>query len=118
MNQSLIQAAKAEGVPIRGAILSKARFPLGRLVVTSGVVYVCESQGIFWHQTVMKFLMFYQNGIWGDVDKESWDMNNRAAVSKTGRILAVYKIGGEKVWVITDFAGEDTYTTFLLPDEY
>lgn len=55
------------------------------------------------------------SGDWGDVDKQDAAANDRAL--KWGdRILSSYKIGEEKLWVITE--ADRSSTTVLTPGEY
>lgn len=52
---------------------------------------------------------------WGDTSEHDKLLNDEAVETK-GRILAGYKIGDEKIWIITDYGHEST--TILFPSEY
>lgn len=54
-------------------------------------------------------------GDWGDVDDEDWETNNRS-LRNGSRLLSVYELNEETIWIITEADRE--HTTFLLPSEY
>ena len=52
---------------------------------------------------------------WWEVCEEDAKLNNHA-VQLWNRILSVYYIGDDKIWIITE--ADRSVTTILLPDEY
>ena len=54
-------------------------------------------------------------GDWGDLDEDD-KKENEFSVLRHLRILSAYKIGNEKLWIITE--ADRSITTILLPDEY
>ena len=56
------------------------------------------------------------SGDWGD-DLCAEDVEaNDAALANGDRLLSSYKVGTDKVWIITEW--DRSATTFLLPSEY
>ena len=86
-------------------------FSLGQTVMTPGVQALVAGN---W-DLVRGVLARHQAGDWGDLDPEDKTTNDRA-VKDGDRILSSYLIGGEKVWVITEW--DRSVTTLLLPEEY
>ena len=80
---------------------------LGQLVATPGFL----STGI----NPVGLLERHQKGDWGSLDKEDKKANDEA-LKHGGRLLSAYKVGGIKVWVITEW--DRSVTTLLLPEEY
>jgi hypothetical protein len=96
----------------------KAKFPLGRLVITPGAQEACSDI----LQT--KSLNRHQSGDWGILDPEDARQNDRALASGM-RIMSAYAIdeskpckgfGPNTLWIITE--ADRSATTLLLPDEY
>ncbi|MBI3818871.1 MAG: hypothetical protein HY286_09300 [Planctomycetes bacterium] len=87
-----------------------ARFPLGRLVITSHALERLN------HEAVHAGLARHVTGDWGEVDTEDWGANERAL--QTGeRLLSVYTAtDGTKFWIITEW--DRSLTTVLLPEDY
>ena len=54
-------------------------------------------------------------GDWGTLDEHDAQMNEEALVTQD-RVMSVYLVGEQKVWVITDPGWETT--TILLPEDY
>lgn len=54
-------------------------------------------------------------GDWGDCDCEDWEHNNRALREGT-RLLSVYRLQGQRIYVITEW--DRSLTTILLAEEY
>lgn len=88
----------------------KTKFPLGKVVATSGAL---DALGAIEIGTLLSRHSF---GDWGD----SWEDNkeiNEQALKDGSRLLSSYKSsGGIKVYIITE-AGRSA-TTVLLADEY
>ena len=56
-------------------------------------------------------------GDWGALDPYDAHINDEAAESGEGQILSAYETSKGRIWIITELAGPDTYTTVLHPDE-
>ena len=63
-----------------------AKFPLGRLAATPGVLEALEASG----QEPGFFIARHLAGDWGCVDEEDWRLNNLALVHGE-RLVSVYK---------------------------
>lgn len=88
------------------------RFPLGRILATSGALSALANSG----QTALEFLARHSRGDWGEVCKEDQAANDRA-VEVGERILSAYKTTrGVRIWIITEW--DRSVTTLLLPEEY
>lgn len=85
--------------------------PLGQIVATPGAIAAAggDFAGLF------PLLARHVAGDWGEVDDEDAKMNDEAVVNGD-RVLSSYKVGDEKVWIITE--ADRSATTFLLPSEY
>lgn len=88
---------------------------LGQTVMTRGVNQFILEKDIQ-PQELYKIVQRHESGDWGDVPKEDKKLNDWALKHGDGRILSSYKLGGEKVWIITE--ADRSYTTVLFPDEY
>ena len=86
-------------------------FPLGRTVATPGALELLESLSI----APVDLLKRHQQGDWGQLCDEDKEANDQALIDGD-RILSAYEIGGEKVWIITEW--DRSATTILLPSEY
>ncbi|HIF9106415.1 TPA: type I restriction endonuclease subunit M [Photobacterium damselae] len=86
-------------------------FHLGALVVTRGVDDFLKGN----HVALIPLLNNHKNGDWGDCCREDAIQNNWATHNGQ-RILSVYYINGEKVWIITEH--DRSVTTVLFPSEY
>lgn len=87
------------------------RFALGQMVMTPGVEDLVVSGAVNPGPLIQR----HASGDWGDVDAHDRGVND-AAVLDGSRILSVYKVGPETVWVITE--ADRSVTTLLLPSEY
>lgn len=85
------------------------RFPYGKLVATRRITE--ELDGM----TISCLLTRHLHCDWGELCEEDWKMND-AAVRKGERLLSAYKIGGKKVFIITEW--DRSVTTLLFADEY
>ncbi len=83
----------------------------GRVVITRNASQYCEENGI----NAVEFLRRHVSGDWGTLAEEDTE-RNRASLKTKGMIMSSYKIGPDKLWIITD-PGWKT-TTILLPDDY
>ena len=89
--------------------LKDAKFPLGRLVLTTGAYDALTAadmkMGLFWHM----------RGEWGAVSPQDRTENHRA-VRNGGRILSAYLAkNGTRFWIVTE--ADRSATTVLLPEE-
>ena len=87
------------------------RFPLGQTVATLGALRLLKATST----SPLVLLSRHQAGDWGDVPPED-ARENEVSVRDGFRILSSYRVGDEKVWVITE--ADRSVTTILRPDEY
>jgi hypothetical protein len=87
------------------------KFRLGRLVATPAVLAIlkAEQQGVF------VYVQRHQSGDWGDLGEED-KRANETAIACGLRILSAYKLGKDKIYVITE--ADRSSTCVLLADEY
>lgn len=87
-----------------------AKFPLGQVVVTKGVLAKVSEVEQFWA------LNRHAQGDWGDVCEED-AKENEFALTKGLRLLSVYHTkDGVKFYILTE--ADRSSTTLLLPEEY
>ena len=90
--------------------MKKARFDLGRVVVTRAAVEVLLPADMF------GALGRHVHADWGNVDGDDWEANEQA-LEEGARLLSVYRSsGGTKFYVITEH--DRSLTTILLPSDY
>ena len=85
------------------------KFPLGRIVMTQGVRSALDLNTIF------DLVRRHEQGDWGDLDLEDWQANDDA-LSDQDRILSMYRVLGQKIYIITE--ADRSMTTLLLAEEY
>ena len=90
--------------------MKKARFDLGRVVVTRAAVEVLLPADMF------GALGRHVHGDWGDVDEEDWQANDVSLQEGTRLLSAYHTTSGTKFWVITEW--DRSLTTILLPSDY
>lgn len=95
--------------------LSHARFPLGQLAVTPGVIDLLGN-----HQFSLFYLLArHGSGDWGDVCAEDAKTNEQALIHGE-RLLSSYTLvpgdSNTRVWIISE--RDRSVTTALLPAEY
>lgn len=88
-----------------------ALFRIGTVVATPGALRFCTTHNI----NPLSLLCRHAAGDWGDLDTADTAANVHA-VQHDQRIFSSYKIGSDKVWVITE--ADRSSTCVLLPDEY
>ena len=93
----------------------EALFPLGQLYATPGALEILGEDEAVRFDAIDQLLQRHARGDWGEVCEEDAEAN-RAAVREESRILSVYKIEKQTVWIITE--ADRSATTILLPDEY
>jgi hypothetical protein len=86
-------------------------FPLGELVATPGALKVLGDHNV----SPGELLRRHQSGDWGELAEEDWH-ENRLSLREGHRIFSTYKVGNEKVWIITE--ADRSSTCILLPLEY
>lgn len=86
------------------------KFPLGSLVMTSGVDSALSADDI------AVAIGRHATGDWGEVDEDDWQAND-LALTEGDRLLSAYtSTKGVSFWVITE--SDRSVTTVLLPSEY
>ncbi|WFB36797.1 hypothetical protein P3T73_03350 [Kiritimatiellota bacterium B12222] len=86
--------------------------PLGQIVATPRALEVIEDSGQF----PLEFIKLHQNGNWGEISAEDWELNDKA-LECGDRLLSCYTIkSGNRIWIITE--ADRSVTTILLPEEY
>ncbi len=86
-------------------------FPMGRLAATPGALSVIAAAG----ENPAGLLDRHQSGDWGECGPEDWKAND-LDLRVGGRLFSVYKVSGNRLWVITE--ADRSQTTILLPEEY
>ena len=86
-------------------------FAIGQLVATPGALALFERA----NESAYDYLMRHVTGDFGDLCEEDVQAN-RQALETGARVLSSYRVGGERIWVITD--ADRATTTLLLPEEY
>ena len=92
--------------------MSGSLFPLGRLVATPGALGLLRSAN---EDLLPTLLERHRSGDWGEVPPED-ARENELSVRYGFRIISSYRVGGERLWVITE--RDRSATTLLLPSEY
>jgi hypothetical protein len=82
---------------------------LGRVVATRGTV------AKFTRAQLLPLLDRHMRGDWGEVDPDDWRTND-AAAKGDDRVLSIYNVAGETLWIITE--ADRSVTTILFPSEY
>ncbi|TDK63579.1 hypothetical protein [Sapientia aquatica] len=86
-------------------------FSLGQVVSTPGALSVCKNYNI----NPLQLIARHANGDWGDLGQEDIQANTDA-IAYGGRIFSSYKVGDEKLYLITEH--DFSSTTLLRADEY
>ena len=90
----------------------KPLFELGQLVATPGAIDLMFENEVPPGQLLAR----HTSGDWGDLGQEDKQANDHAVASGHLRVFSAYKVGDDKVWVITE--GDRSSTTILLPEDY
>jgi hypothetical protein len=85
------------------------KFQPGSIVTTLGALEVAT------HEQIAALLARHLSGDWGEVDREDAAENERA-LKHGERVMSVYDVNDEKLWVITE--ADRSATTVLTPGEY
>jgi hypothetical protein len=94
----------------------KPLFEAGSVVATPAVLRHLAANNVL----PAAFLSYHLHGEWGQVSPEDAAANDRA-VKDGGRILSVFGLASEKIWIITEAVGDDGHrasTCMLFPSEY
>ncbi len=86
-------------------------FELGQVVATPAALELLERHSL----TPMQFLQRHVTGDFGELCEED-EIANNDAVWNGERILSSYKVGDEKLWLISE--ADRSSTTILLSNEY
>lgn len=91
----------------------KPEFSLGQCVGTPAALELLADNGVQYTDLLARHI----SGDWGDIEfEDDKRMNDHAVASGVDRIMSVYKVGDDKVWIITE--ADRSSTTLLLPSEY
>ena len=90
-----------------------AGFKLGKLVMTRGV-HSKIKENVDFAVGVLDAFERYQRCDWGDLCDDK--ALNEQALKDGDRIFALYNIGNDKIYIITEW--DRSVTTILLPEEY
>ena len=91
-----------------------AGFKLVKLVMTRGV-HSKIKEDVDFAVGVLDAFERYQRCDWGDLCDEDNALNEQA-LKDGDRIFALYNIGKDKIYIITEW--DRSVTTILLPEEY
>ncbi len=86
-------------------------FKLGSVVATPGALKFCDANKI----DPLLLLSRHIGGDWGDLDAADTAANIHA-VQHDLRVISCYKVGNEKVWIISE--ADRKSTCLLLPSDY
>ena len=92
-----------------------AGFKLGKLVMTRGV-HSKIKEDVDFAVGVLDAFERYRNCDWGDLCNSDKAENEKAIRDGAERIFALYHIGTEKIYIITEW--DRSVTTILFPEEY
>jgi hypothetical protein len=88
-----------------------ALFELGRTVATPAALKFCEQHSV----NLADLLGRHVSADWGDLTKDDVKANEDA-IAFGARVFSSYKVGDDKVWVITE--ADRSSTCVLLPSDY
>jgi hypothetical protein len=88
-----------------------ALFKLGQVVATPTSLAHCEEHGT----DALQLIGRHASGDWGDLCADDVAANVHA-IQQDLRVLSAYSIGGQKLYVITEW--DRTATTLLMASEY
>jgi hypothetical protein len=90
----------------------RAKFPLGQVVSTPGVLELLERAG----RQPLEFVARHAVGDWGELNEHDRLVNEHALIHG-GRLLSSYILdNGQRLWIITEH--DRSASTLLLPSEY
>jgi hypothetical protein len=86
-------------------------FAMGRIVATPAALKLLDSA----QSSGLEYVLRHVTGDFGMVCAED-EETNRRAIAQGHRILSVYDVASEKLWIITE--ADRSVTTLLTPDDY
>lgn len=86
-------------------------FSIGQLVATPAALEYMEEN----HINVFSLIDRHTSHDWGDLDIED-KRRNDSALNDGSRIFSSYKVGPDRIWIITEASREST--CILLPSDY
>jgi hypothetical protein len=86
-------------------------FPLGQLVGTPCALELCANNNV----SPLTLIGRHHRGDWGDLCEDDQSANENALFAG-GRLFSSYRVGGEKLYCITEW--DRSVTTLLLAQEY
>lgn len=92
------------------------KFELGQLVATPACIAFCETHKV----EILDLVRRHHSGDWGDLEDED-KQANEAALKNGARLLSSYRVGDDRVWILTEAAGDDhrrASTCVMLPSDY
>ena len=92
----------------------KARFQLGECFTTPGVLALLKFPQMPLVE-LAEFLHRHMAGEWGEGEPSDHAENERA-LEEGRRVMSVYMLGGEQIWIMTN--ADRLTTTILTPEEY
>ena len=75
----------------------RCKFNLGHVVATPGALEFLDERGV----KPDEFILRHVSGDWGDIPEDDIPRNNQALIDGT-RIISAYKVGDQKIWIITE----------------
>jgi hypothetical protein len=94
-----------------------AKFPLGRLVMTTHLEAVLkESDPEGWQDDLNLMVVQHAMGEWGEMVEEDKELNEEGLTGEGRLHSAYFSKNGIKVWIITEW--DRSVTTCLLPEDY
>ena len=91
------------------------QFDMGRVVATLGAVELLDSTETYPLQLLLRHVL----GDWGEVGADSVAVNEESIRLQHGTVLSCYKVGAHRLFLVTTLAAAgETYTTFMLPEEW
>jgi len=119
-----------------GTLIPGQKFRLGRVVMTRGLMCLCEERGVDIHTMLWR----HSQGDFGTVGmldsailtedvlahgpiatSDDLLLSALAVKNNEGTVMSVFETDppdSARIWIQTILAGENTYTTLLLPEEY
>lgn len=86
-------------------------FELGKITMTPSAISIIASNKV----PIGDYLDRHQRGDYGEVSETDWRENTLALLPESiERVMSVYSVGREKLWIITD---PDRAVTTLLTEE-
>ena len=93
-------------------MIAYASFPLGRVLMTSGIHSIVQEGKL----NPVTYLRRHASGDWGDLCADDKQLNDQAVKGK-GRLFSSYEVNQHlKLWIIKEW--DRSVTTLLLPSEY